>query len=128
MAVGFSSFEKRITSASLLLTEYTRIFYFSLLEDTVCLSNSSAESSRLRLPLFPLYHNFTKHYLSPALRGGSTSKLLPSYFALLELPLITLGKNALNVDSRFSFKAYMPTVATNMKDYLVTTYELCEDG
>lgn len=53
----------------------------------------------------------------------------PTLFrALLELPLSTIDKNKDIICSSRYIELYMPTVARNVKDYLVSTYELCEDG
>lgn len=45
-----------------------------------------------------------------------------------EIPLPTLYKHSLSYDGQISLEVCMPTLASHMKDYLVSTYELCEDG
>lgn len=44
------------------------------------------------------------------------------------LPFSSLRKDRYVLSyARFCLEAYMPTVANNIRDYLVSTYELCEE-
>lgn len=47
---------------------------------------------------------------------------------LLELPLPKIDIKRQIICSFISFEEFMPTLTKNIKDYLVSTYELCEDG
>lgn len=48
--------------------------------------------------------------------------------ALFELLLSTVYINKNIIRSSICFELYMPTAAKIGEDYLVSTYELCEDG
>lgn len=51
-----------------------------------------------------------------------------SFGALPDLSLSTVDINQHFVCNFTYFEVYMPTVSKNIKDYLVSTYEICEDG
>jgi len=48
--------------------------------------------------------------------------------ALIGHSICKLEKHASPIFIQFSFDAYMPTLPKNIKDFLASTYELCEDG